>query len=239
MACALKLLHAHAKRRTIELYCSGSAEGLRAKQAHYALLFGVPGLIETESGVEERAPEDVGRSVRERVAAGTLAASFDPAGKPAGRRLTVRAEGQTLVLRVRRALGWTGIAAPVLLAAPGLALAAIRLALHAPLEPSPAAIGFLAAAALAAVGLNVLAEELHVSPHHVRKCWRPLWGGELRTEEVRAEDVTDVFMARRGGARRGRTVQVVADARVLHFGGALGRAAKRWARDCIIAVISK
>jgi hypothetical protein len=32
---------------------------------------------------------------------------------------------------------------------------------------------------------------------------------------------------------------MVADADILHFGGALGRPAKQWVRDCIIAVISK
>jgi hypothetical protein len=98
----------------------------------------------------------------------------------------------------------------------------------------------LAAGVLAALGLNLLTEELRASPGRITKCWRPLWGGTLGSASIRPDEVRDVAVASLGAPLlHRRAVQVVADTEVLHFGGALGRDAKKWVRDCIISVISR
>jgi hypothetical protein len=111
----LTLTHADSRRRNVVLYKSPSPAGMRQARARFVRLFGLPLLVEAESGLEERAPDDVDRTVRQRAVAGTLADSFDLTGRPPGRRLTVAVEGDTLVLRVRRGLGMTGVAVPAVL----------------------------------------------------------------------------------------------------------------------------
>ena len=133
----------------------------------------------------------------------------------------------------------------------GYVIAAVLLAIWAVLDAitwgpgAPAALLMiefvpLTGAALVVAALMLLTEELRISPDRITRGWRLPWGRSFRTVSVSAKNVTDVLIARKGPrVFRRKTVQMVVDADILHFGGALNRAAKLWVRDCIVAVISK
>jgi hypothetical protein len=236
----LTLVHAYTKRRNVVLSKTPDLAGFRKAQGRYARLLGVPGLIETGVGLEARAPDDVDRPVRERVATGTLADSFDPLGKPPGRRLSVAIEGDALLLRVRPGLGKGGIVVPVALFALWAMLDAITWAPGTSAAYRFAEFVPLTAGVLATIVLILLTDELRVSPRRIEKRWRMPWGWGIGGAIILAGGVTDVHVAKKGpGLWRSRTVQMVADADILHFGGALDHDAKVWVRDCIVAVISK
>jgi len=242
----LTLQHSANKKRSVKLYLSRSYEGFRAKHEHYARLFGLPALVETATGVEKRRPEDLHKSVRQRVADGALKISFDPAARPPGRKLAVTVERDALLIRRRwNAFGIVGIPASAALLVGAMA---IVLALAADLKLSLAFLLALAALDLVLVGgayaaMRAIREELVVSPSEVRKRWRHPWGTLLETS-VAASEIEEVaihalpaesFLSVPGVT----TVQVISDSPVLQFGVGLPKADKEWVRDCIIAVISK
>jgi len=237
---ALTLVHRHTDRRNLVLSAARSLAALRKRQAGYARLLNLPGLIETEQGLEGLDPDGIERSMPKRVVADKLPASFDPAPPPEGSRLKVAIEDDALVLRLPWALGVTGIVGTAILFLTGGLIGIVGFAPHRPTGLREMSVTFLAAGALAAVGLNAVTEELRVSPGRISKCWHLLWGARVGGLSVCAEDVTDVSIARKGpGIWRSRTVQAVTEIETVHFGGALSRDAKLWVRDCIIAVISK
>jgi hypothetical protein len=234
----VELKHASEKRRNVKAYESTARDGLRDKLKHYARLFGVPLLVETAEGFEERAPEDLDKTVRQRVTEGSLRTEFDPAAPPPDGGLVVGLEGDALVLRTQRSAA--GVAVRIV---PGIfLLAGIGVALAAALFSIPALFAMaglqLALAAGAFVLLRGLKEELRISPETVSKSWL-LPFGRFATRAVAAADIEDVVVAKPFGGGMGTSVQVVAGDTTLYCGRAQSAADKEWVRDCIIAVISR
>ncbi|MHC4591631.1 MAG: hypothetical protein ACYS8L_02925 [Planctomycetota bacterium] len=237
----LSLQHRTDKRRSVKLYRSRAQEGFRAQHERYALLFGVSALLETEDGIEERRPEDLGKSLRERVAEGSLQVDFDPALGPPSARLLLQIEGDTLSICTRgNLLGIPGTLIPVGVLILSVAAAAVALILGLPgirpLIPVGAIFGVLSIIAM--VVLRGLREELLVSPREVRSRWHLPWGPTGGTS-VPADEVEEVVVRRTAGKHGSRTVQAITDAKTVRFGPLLTQAEREWVRDCIIAVISR
>lgn len=237
----LRLEHATDDRRSVELYSSHSSSGLSHRQAEYARLFDLAALTETEAGVERRSPEDLGKSVRRRVAEGSLDASFDPANRPPGRNLAVRINGTGMRMWSRKgslafagriiamAMFWGGILADVVFCVPAGKL--------------PVAL-FAVGTACLVLGLagyyllRACREELLVSPREVRRHWRFPWG-TFRGSALRTDEIEDVVVQGPSGGKAAPTVCISSSKAVLRFGVGLSAAERVWVRDCIIAVISK
>jgi len=236
----LALQHGARKDRSVTLYSSRSPEGFRARHEEYARLFALPALIETQTGVEKRRPEDLGKSVRQRVAEGSMQVTFDPSAIPPGSRLTVRVEGDTLTVRTgRNTFGLASTLGPAAFLLGGVVILVLRLwprvRIPAALLPL-AALGILIAAS-AFAALRLVSEELLISPKEVRKRWRHPWG-TFRESAVPAGEIEEVLILAPPGEQQ-TAVQAITDKAVVHFGMWLPVRDKEWVRDCIIAVISK
>ncbi len=234
----VELKHADNKRHTVQLYCSMSKEGHRTKQEHYARLLGVPALVKTADGYEARAPEDLDKSVRERVAEGSLAVTFDPMSGPPGERLSMHVDGRTLVLQVTRGSRvMIAVGAVLALSAVGLLAAGLVIG-GEPRRWVLMGVGVLGGVLGLACLLPALVfrQELLISPEEVRRRTRTPWG-PTAGKAVPADEIEEVLVRSSTGGSMGSTVQCVTDDMTLQFGGGLPRAAKDWVRDCIIAVV--
>ena len=168
---ALALKHGGKASQDVALYRSLMAGDARARQEEYARLFGVAALVRTDEGLAARSVGELDESVRERVAAGSLAVTFDPTQRPPGWGLSVYIEGDTLRLAARWSLPRVAGGGAFLLF--GLAvLLAPKLGTHL-LEVVPQWVGGVCVAFGALVeGYQFLtSEELLVSPREVRARW--------------------------------------------------------------------
>ena len=222
----------------VTLYQALSPDGLRARQEECARLLDVPALTKTVDGFSKRAAGDLDKPLRQRVAEGSLAVAFDPAAGPPGRRLSLRIQGDTLVLRSRPSRAWALLDAPLILG--GLAgVLAGHLGVRW-VEDAP--IGFYVVLLAVGGGLvvwHVLArEELHLSPREVR---RRLLVARLKFSEsaLPSDKIEEVVVASPASASGFSRVQAIADSGTVSFGMMLSKPQRRWVRDCIIAVISK
>jgi len=235
------LQHRQRKRRSVTLYLSRSPEDFRRKHKHYARLFGLPALMETPEGLEQQAVEDVGRSVREQVAARRLDVGFDASSPPPGRALAVRIEDECLVMRARAyglVLACSGVATLALVTGVVILAAAFLIG-----EPAAFLFAVLCAAELLLVAAAALApvmvpNELAVSPQEVRTRWRHL-GGTFRESAIPADEVEQVLLTKAGRGRKPTAVEIISDAKTIRFGAHLTRKQMEWVRDCIIAVIGR
>ncbi len=235
----LRLKHKTHRRRTVELYRSRSADGLRQKQEHYAKLFGRPALVKIEGGYRERRVEDLGRSVRERVAAGTLRVEFDPSLPPPGRSIRVAIDGDRLLIQAR---GY-GLRVARKSVLPILAAGGVMLQLVARQNMSALWVAAVVGAQLvvtlaAALGLILVPNELVVSPHEVRTRWRHPWG-TFKESAIPADQVEEVVVGEPMTGKEVVAVQIISDTKAISFGAHLAKQQMEWVRDCIIAVISK
>jgi hypothetical protein len=237
----LVLQHRTDPNRSVKLYGSDWPDDLWAKQTHYGRLFSLPGLIETSGGIAVRHTEELGKSVRQRVAEGTLRVSFDPIAKPKGGLLQVQMEKEGLVLRAgRQAWGVVGRLFPPALIVSGAGMTALGLLLGHWSHGILTAIG----AAQMALGVGtrfafwVAPEELAVSAEGVCRRRRHPWGtfGKL---SIPADSIEEVAVREPTGGGKNTVVQVISRAVTIRFGALLSEEEKEWVRDCIIVVISK
>jgi len=237
----LMLDHRTNPGRSVKLYSSRSPHALWPNQTHYGKLLGLPGLIETRAGMVVRPAEDLGKSVRQRVAEGSLRVSFDPTTRPAGGVLQVRVEEDALVFRAG-GCPW-GIVGRVL--PPALIFSgAVTSVLGLMLGPWSHAILTIVGAAQLALGVGtrlafwLAPEELAVSVSGVSKRRRHPWGtfGEL---SIPADLIEEVAVREPAGNGKHTLVQVISHGATIRFGALLSDTEKNWVRVCIIAVVSK
>lgn len=238
----LQLKHRTKRPRSVKLYVARSPEGFRAKQEHYARLMKLPILIETDSGVEERAVEDLDKSVRQRVAEGTLRVTFDPSSGPPGKNLAVAIEGDRLRIWSRKGtLGLTGSSIIRFLLLGGSLVNLIFIIPAAQLPGVLLAIGTVSivVGVVIYLGLRVCREELLVSRDELRRHWRHPWG-TWRKQTMPSDQIEEVVIRRPIGKKKApASVQAISDKATIAFGLGLKQPEKEWVRDCIIAVISK
>ncbi len=232
------LKHAGPPAEDVVLYQSTAPENLRTRQEECARLLELPALIETDEGILERTPAELDRTVRQRVADGSLEVRFDPASGPPGSGLSVRIEGDALLLRSRpSALNYL-LVAPLLLFGLVVLLSGTR-GMDV-LRRAPAWVGVVCAAiGLGGVGWQLLVvEELLVSPHQVRRRFTTAWGS-FAEEAVPSDEVEEVYSGKSPDGIGGNRVQFVADSGAVSFGTSLTKAQRHWVRDCVIAVLSR
>lgn len=231
------LKHEERRRRDVVLYQSPSREMLRARLEECSRLLGVPALSKTEEGLVARAPEDLDKSVRRRVAEGRLEAAFDPRSGPPGRHLSVSIEGDALRLRSRAWGPLAPLTAVILLF--GVSALAGRPANIPYLRAVPTdLIAFSLAGGLLGLGWTLLVyEELLVSPREVRGRFRTPWGS-FSEKALPAEEVEEVYAGRLPEGSSPARVHAVADSGVVSFGIGLSKAQGKWVRDCVIAIVS-
>ena len=238
----LELRHRDDKKKTVKLYSSRSGEGFRQQWERYAGIFEVSALHETDDGLEERRIEDLDKSVRERVAEGTMAADFDPSGRPPETNLRVRIEGEAICLSTgNRLLGKVGRNVGIMFAlfGAGMVVGGLLSGRMPLIVILPLAGAFLADAGLvlALVG-RLLKQELLVAPERVRSRWVHPWGS-FGERVLRSDAIEDVTVRTPPNSQGFTAVVIESDERTIWFGMGCSDEEKRWARDCVVAVISR
>jgi len=238
----LRLEHSHDKKKRVRLYCSRSREGFRARHERYAQLFGLPALLKTKDGIEARDPEDLDKSVRERVAAGTMEVTFDPSRPPPGRHLRVKVEGDRLVVRTRPgALGKAGVLVPLIFALVGGGLVA---AVFIPGLDGPPIVMAVFGGLFGLLGIaglvfgRTVVQELEIPPAEVRSRWETPFGS-VGERGIPAGEIEEVVVRTPEGNQDFTMVQAISDTGTVHFGFGLSEEEQHWVRDCIIAVIAR
>jgi hypothetical protein len=227
----LTLEHASDPRRTVKLFESRSGEGFRRRHESAARLFGLPYLLQTSDGVQERAVADLDRSVRERVAAGDVEATVDPGQPPEG-VVVAKVEGDTMTIGTGK--HWLGVVGAVIapvVAAIGVAAAAVGAAC---LEAGFAIGGpvlrmglfWAAFGAGGAAVSRLLREELTIAPGGISYRLRHPWG-VLREQSLAADAIEEVVIS---GANSTAVpslapVRLIADSGEVRFGRFLSRRA--------------
>ncbi len=236
--CELK--HESNKKRNVRLYSSRSQEGFRSRQEHYGRLFDMPILIQTATGIEERRAEDLGKSVRERVAEGSLKAEFDPGQMPENSRLMVKVEGDHMLVTTRGGIPGAKVVTFLFLLV-GAGLAAWGVFFRTGLGRIPLVLFGVLFVLLGVAGafvMRTLRQELELSPEGVTVRWRLPWGVHAQ-ETLPADEIRDVVVQKTSGGQGTPMVQLVGDDKAASFGLGLRMEDKIWVRDCVIAVISR
>ena len=190
-------------------------------------MLGVPALIKTEDGLAERPAADLDKSVRQRVAEGSLEVAFDPASRPPGSGLSLSIEGDTLVLRSRLRPLLTLLSGPMLLLGVA-ALVSKPLTVHY----LSALAGWLDVYALVVGGAGLAwqalaVEELLVSPRDVRR--RLVIGRWAIAESaLPSDEIEEVVIATPQIGTMSWKVQAIADSGTVSFGMMLSKAQRRW-----------
>lgn len=238
----LRLEHSEDEKKHVELYSSRAREGFRGEHERYARLFDLPALLKTDDGVEVRDPEDLDKSVRERVAAGKMEVTFDPSRPPPGRHLRVRVEGDRLAVRTRPgALGKAGVLVPLIFALVGGGLIVLTVV---PGVDAPPVLLIVVGALFALLGIaglvfgRTVVQELELSPAEVRSRWKTPFG-TVGERAIPAGEIEEVVVRTPEGSQGFTMVQAVSDTGTVHFGFGLSQEEQHWVRDCVIAVISK
>jgi hypothetical protein len=238
----VELKHSGDNKKTVQLYNSRSPDGFRAQQERYARLFAVSALVETEHGIEERSVEDLDKTIRDRVLEGSMDVQFDASKPPPGTNLSVRVEGDGLLISARRGLlGKAGKIIPIVTAILGSGLVIGGIARGKP--PEVVMLPIMGAFFLV-MGLGVgfagrlLRQELIVSAAGVRTRWIHPWGAFAEVS-LPADEIEDVALRTPPGSHGFTSVVIATDAQTAWFGVGLEPAEKEWVRDCIIAVISR
>jgi hypothetical protein len=236
------LVHCTDRSRDLTLCQSKSQYQERNRREAYARLFDLPALTATDEGWMERDPEDLDKSVRQQAAEGALALDTDIGEPPAGWRLNVRVEGETLILqaRYRVMLAATGVLALII----GIAFvsaAAGELGSGADAGDWKGLllglVAFLFGAGL--LSTLIMKEELVVSPSELRKRLRAPWGTLGPDLPVSADAVEEVSIVDNPHGTGGKVVQIAGDFGALHYGAGLNAKQRRWVRDGILVVISQ
>ncbi len=184
-----------------------------------------------------RLPGDLDRSIRERVAGGSLKSTMDPAARPPGRGLSVSVEGDGLRLSARGTPAKVVGSGALVLA--GSVVFVLGKSGYPPVPALPEWVPLLALGfGFLALCYNLLvAEEMAVSPQEVHSWWM-VAGLMVAESALPAEEVEEVVINDLGRGDGLKLVKVISDSQIISFGRRLSRAQRRWARDCITAVLS-
>jgi hypothetical protein len=240
-----RLKHRSDESKDVVLYTSREHEGFRTATERYCRLLDLPALRQREDGtLEERAVEDLDKSVRDMVAEGRMDVTFDPTRPPPGDVLKLTIEGQGLRIsalgntlrKLRRVVVITTLVTGVILAASGAFLEHLHGAVRVLLVV--AGVADVAVGQVLAYLARQVGQELYVSPTEVSSWWVLPWG-EFARRTVSAGQVEDVSVRTPPNSQGFTAVVAETDESHVVFGVGMTDAEKRWIRNCIIAVISK
>lgn len=225
--------------KTVEIFQSVQDKGWHATWREVNLRFRLLALEETPGGVVATRPEDLEKSIREKMQAGALEIAFDPSvPPPAG--LAVQAEAGGLDIRVLqrnwRSPGlWTGLA----LILSGGILSSVLLAWRI---PGPFMIlllaGFGVAAAGQLLGFWLSRPRLRVGRESVvASLMTPL--GEMGRQAMDTARISGVQIGAPKGQASGSTLHILTDDGRVYFGAGLSPAALEWLRNCLLAAVAR
>jgi hypothetical protein len=226
-------------KKTIEVFESRRDKGWHATWRDISLRFRLPALEETPDGVVARLPEDLEKSVREKVREGALEIAFDPsAAPPAG--LAVQAADGGLDIRVlqrnwRSPTLWTGVG---MIVAGGI-LSSVLIAWEIPgMVTTLLLAGFGLAAVVHVAGFLVSKPRLFVASDGVTiSVMTPV--GERRNPTIDPERISGVEMGAPKGQPGGVCLHILTDDGRIFFGAGLSREALEWLRNCLLAAMAR
>ncbi len=234
----LILKHDRDEDRSVELYRSRSEDNFRMEQERYAKMFDLPALEETAEGVAERSVEDLDKSVRERVAEGSVEVDFDPGEAPPGENLKVDIAGDCVEIRIvggNFPFGCMVLTAAVFATGVALCGGLVMNVTSLTFGIGLILVGFVSIGLL--VAGKLITEMLTVAPEKVQKRYETRWGSFGETQ-IGAGAVEDVEIKKEATNKTPTSVQVLSDTEKIAFGKSLDDEEKQWVRDCVIAIIS-
>jgi hypothetical protein len=226
-------------KKTVEIFQSRSDKGWHATWREVSLRFRLLAMEETPEGVVGSLPEDLEKSVRDKVREGALAIAFDPsAPPPAG--LAVQAAEGGLDIRVLqrnwRSSGlWGGVGAIVAVLGflivmvawglPGIVLAVVAgLCIVATVALFG---GFMASQARLQVGREAVTASL-MTPF-----------GEKRKQVIETARINGVQIGAPKGQQSGLCLHILTDDGRVYVGTGLSRPALEWLRNCLLAAVAR
>ena len=255
----LVLQHSSNPRKNVLLYSATSEHGLLLRQRHYAHLFNLPALIETEDGLERIAPEDLDKPLAERARTGVHGA-LPPAGPPP-RNLAVRIEGDTVTMRTHRRALRASVVVGAVITAVGIwfslgAWADLRRGGGAGDPDVVLGLAFglivlVVGLAVAAAGMIVV-HVLRASPERIES-WHEVAGRAFGRVSMNTRDAREVNVVPHGihplaralgldgavgGVACGPVVVISGRASTITFGHALSKEERRWVRECVLSVLA-
>jgi hypothetical protein len=235
----LDLHHPDDKKKTLRLWCCRSYERHRAEWERYARLLDLPALLKTPDGIEQREVDDLDKSVRERIAEGSMELTFDASTHPPGDKLSVSVEGDGLLITTRGGLGKAFKVVPVIfvLTAAGMIAGGIFALSPASIILPITGCFFLLMSMGLAFAARTFGQYLRVSPAGVRTWWTHPWG-RFAEKMLPSQEIEEVVVRTPPGSQGFKAVVVIADSGVAWWGMGLSQEELEWVRDCIVTVIS-
>jgi hypothetical protein len=235
----LDLYHPDDRKKTLRLWHSHSQEKHSAECGRYARLLGLPALVATENGFEQREIDDLGKSVRERVAVGAIEATLSTS--PPGNTLNVRVEEGALLITTRKHITGGGAKESFLISG----VAGMVFSMLGGMLVFGFGFGVLAffvfVMLLPSLGAFLIGRMfrpcLEVSAAGVRTWSAHPWG-RLSVKVLPSPQIDEVVVRTPTGGHGFKAVLVTAGEDSVWWGGGLSQEELEWVRDCIVAVIS-
>lgn len=225
-------------KKTVVIFEARWDKGWHATWRAVSIRFGLLALEETPDGMVECLPEELEKSVRDKVREGALAISFDPsAAPPAG--LAVQAVDGGLDIRVLQrnwrspglwgAVAGIGVVLALLVVMGAWGLPGTVLAVGAGLSLVAAALlgGFMASQTRLQVGRDSVTASL-VTPL-----------GEMRQQVIDTAGISGVQMGAPKGQKGGLCLHILTDDGRVYFGTGLPRPALEWLCNCLLAAVAR
>lgn len=226
-------------KKTVEVFESRRDRGWHATWRDISLRFRLPAMEETPEGVRVSLPEELEKSVREKVREGALEIAFDPSVPPPP-GLAVRAVSGGLDIRVlTRNWRSPGLWAGVGLILAGTILSSVLIAWEVPgLVTALLLAGFGLGAAVHVGGFLISTHRLGVSSDGVTiSVMTPM--GERRKQEIDPVRINGVEMGAPKGQQGGVCLHILTDDGRIYFGAGLSRDAVEWVRNCLLAAVAR
>lgn len=226
-------------KKTVVVFEARRDKGWHATWRAVSIRFGLLALEETPDGIVTCLPEELEKSVRDKVREGALAISFDPsAAPPAG--LAVQAVAGGLDIRVLQrnwhspglwgAVAGIGVVLALLVVMGAWGMPGIVLVVGAGLS--------LVAAAALLGGFMASQTRLQVGRDTVTACLvTPV--GKMRQQVIDTAGISGVQMGAPKGQKSGLCLHILTDDGRVYFGTGLSRAALEWLRDCLLAAVAR
>lgn len=225
--------------KTVVLFESVRDAGWHATWRDVSVGLHLTALEETPAGLVTHAPEDLSKSVRDKVRDGSLAIAFDATAPLPQGLLAQAADGGLDILVVQRNWRSPGLWGGVGLIVAALIFMPILMAWRVP-GALILALGVLGVIA----GLLQIAcflasrPRLQVGPERVvTSLMTPL--GERRRQEMETARITGVQLGAPKGQQTGEALHISTDDGRVFFGVGLSRAALEWLRDCLLAAVAR
>jgi hypothetical protein len=227
-------LHHPDKKKRIKLYSSKSDHGVRKIWEDCCRNLNMPALQADGNEMQERATEDLDKSVKELASEGKLSVAFDPsAPPPPGIQLTPKQDTLRIEIHASPMPIWGALIAL------GIPSVFIYLGFFG---PAPFIFGIFGAVFMAIFAWSMLwsvftHEVIELNPNTIRLLRTSKHGDKLK-HEIDGTSVESVSVGDDGNGQQ-KTVRIQTDMMTHKVGAGLKHDALSWLRDCILAVLTR